>query len=225
LTAPTLVLTLHGTRQPAGLAAALALRDAVAARVPGVDVELGWVDIHDTRLDATLAALGPAVVVPAFLTAGYHVDHDVARAIASTNGRAVAASHLGGDALDAVRDRLLEAGPLGDAVVLAAAGSKRPGAVAEVEASARRLSDAVGRPVLAGFFYSASPTPEEAVAALRARGLADVTVATYALLPGLYQARLAGLDVRAVAEPVGVHPRLVDSIVARYTAARPRAVA
>ena len=36
----------------------LALRDAVAARVPGVDVELGWVDIHDTRLDATLAALG-----------------------------------------------------------------------------------------------------------------------------------------------------------------------
>lgn len=213
---PVLVIALHGTRHAAGRAFAEELRDAVASRLPGIEVHLGWVDIHDDLLDATLPRLGQAVVVPTFLTAGYHVEHDVPAAVAASDGRAVAAPHVGGAVLGAVRSRLLEAGPLGDAVVLAAAGSLRANALDEVDAVARALSESIGRPVRVGYLYAAEPTVDQAVAFLREQGLADITVATYALGPGLYQDRLSALDVRAVAHPIGVHPRLVDIIVGRY---------
>ncbi|WP_040158187.1 sirohydrochlorin chelatase [Nigerium massiliense] len=216
MTRPSLVIALHGTRHAAGLTVAGELRDEVARQLPGVDIHLGWVDIHDELLDTTLAGLGPAVVVPAFLTAGYHVEHDVPEAIATVGGRAVASEHIGLGVLGAVRDRLLEAGPLGDAVVLAAAGSKRVGALGEVQDAARVLAAWIDRPVRVGYLYAAHPSVEETVAGLRAEGFADLTVGTYALAPGLYADRLAALDVRAVARPVGLHPEFVTAIAQRY---------
>lgn len=217
-----LVIALHGTRRPEGLDFAEALTAAVASRLPGVRVEPAWVDIHDVLLPQTLAGVGDAVVVPAFLTAGYHVGTDVPDAIASVarrRSRVVATEHVGPLLGDAVHDRLLQTGPLPDAVVLAAAGSRRTSALDEVDAAARDLERRIRRPVRVGYLYAASPTVAEAVDRLRERGHRDLAVATYALAPGLYQQRLDSLPVRAVAEPIGVHPALVDAILARYLSA------
>ena len=216
---PTLVIALHGTRRRSGTEFAEQLRLAVSDALPGVPVALGWVDIHDELLAETVGRLDRAVIVPAFLAAGYHVVHDVSEAVKASRGRAVATSHVGPELADAIADRLRAAGPLGDGVVLAAIGSKRPGATAEVLATAERVARLVGRPVEAGFIYASSPSLDEAAARLRSRGLTDLTVATHALCPGLYQDHIAALGLRAVAEPIGIHPHLVSAIVERYLGA------
>ena len=165
-----LVLALHGTESLTGQQVAGDLVRAVAARLPGVEVHLGWADVLTPTLAETLTTVGDAVVVPGFLTAGYHVTSDLPAAIQAAGGRARLAGLIGPALVEAVADRLRAAGGPGDAVVLAAAGSKRPRSVAEVNAAARQLSGLVGRPVVAGFLTAAQPSVTEAVAQLRAVG-------------------------------------------------------
>ncbi|WP_185975615.1 sirohydrochlorin chelatase [Tessaracoccus rhinocerotis] len=216
---PTLVIALHGTRRRRGTRFAEALRRAVASRLPGVPVELGFVDIHDELLGETVQRFERSVIVPAFLAAGYHVAHDIVEAVEHSGGRAVATQHVGPELVHAIADRLRAAGPPVDAVVLAAIGSRRLGATAEVLATANRLSRIVGRPVQAGFIFASEPSLPDAAAQLRAQGHRDLAVATHALGPGLYQDHIAALGLRVVAEPIGIHPRLLDAITSRYLAA------
>ena len=210
-----LVLALHGTRSQAGTLAAEELRKAVAARLPGVEVVIGFVDIHEVLLADVVAARGPSIVVPAFLTAGYHVDHDINLALRAAQGRAVATGHLDGAVVDALVDRVHQAGGPGDAVVLASIGSARPESNREVLHTARRLENRLGVPVRPGFLYASEPKVGQVVNDLRAGGCERITVATHALFPGRYQQILDGLDV-VVADPIGIHPVLVDTIVSRY---------
>lgn len=212
---PALVIALHGTRSRTGLEGAGQLRERVAARLPGVRVEIGWVDVHEETLERTLPAVGPAIVVPAFLSPGYHVTHDVPAAVARTHGAARATSHVGPDLDLALLARLVEAGPIGDGVVLASAGSTHERANKETAATARRLSALLDRPVEVGFFYARHPNLTEAVDRLRADGARTMSVATHALFPGLYQERIAALGL-PTAEPIGAHEVLVGAIVRRY---------
>lgn len=216
--APDLVLALHGTQSPAGQQLAAGLVVAVAARLPGVTVHLGWADVLSPTLTQTLTGLGEAVVVPGFLTAGYHVTSDLPAAIQAAGGRAHLAGLIGPGLVRAVADRLEEAGGPGDAVVLAAAGSKRPRSLAEVAEAARQLAGLVDRPVVPAFITAAEPSVPAAVAQLRESGHDRVAVATYLLAPGVFSARLheAGADV--VSEPIGVHPMVVDAVAAAYAA-------
>lgn len=218
LNAPALVIALHGTRDPAGPGCAELLRERVAARLPGVRVGIGWVDVHEETLDRTLPSAGPAVVVPAFLSAGHHVRHDIPAAVARTHGLARVTPRVGPDLDAALRDRLVEAGPLGDGVVLASAGSRHEAANREVRATAGRLSALLGRPVEVGFFYARHPGLTEAVERLREAGAGSISVATHALFPGLHQRRTEALGL-PVAAPIGVHEALIGAIVRRYRAA------
>ncbi|MGB4630076.1 MAG: CbiX/SirB N-terminal domain-containing protein, partial [Propionicimonas sp.] len=95
MTRPPLVLALHGTSKPEGQQMAAELLLAVAAQVPGVTVHVGWADVLTPTLTDTLAGLGSAVVVPCFLTAGYHVSSDLPAAIRASGGRATLAPLLG----------------------------------------------------------------------------------------------------------------------------------
>ncbi len=207
---------MHGTRSTAGQAVAAELADAVAAALPGVDVHLGWADVLTPTLTQTLSTLGDAVVVPAFLTAGYHVTSDLPAAIEASGGRARLAGLIGPGLVDAVADRLREAGGPCDAVVLAAAGSKRRRSLEEVGLAARQLAALVGRPVVPAFVTAAEPTVPDAVAALRASGHRRVVVASYLLAPGVFADRLheAGADV--VSAPIGVHPLVVEAVRSAY---------
>ena len=220
MTEPTrrLVVALHGTRLPEGQAACVALVDAVAARLPGVDVRVGWADVLTPTLTDTLRAVGECVVVPGFLTTGYHVSYDVPKAIRDAGGRAVLTPHVGEGILGAVAERLAETGVEADAVVLAAAGSKRPEPAVEVRAAAAKLSALLGVSVTAGFVTAAEPSVREAVAQAREAGARRVAIASYFLNPGLLPARLEQADADAVARPIGLHPQLVDAIVQRFLA-------
>ncbi|MBK8460036.1 MAG: sirohydrochlorin chelatase [Micropruina sp.] len=214
-----LVLAVHGTRSPAGGLVTEELRATVAGRLPRVSVHTGWVDLHTPTLAQTLSELGEAVVVPVFLTEGFHVATDIPEAVAEAGGRASVTATLGDSLVAAVADRLLPFLEATDAVVLAAAGSKRQLSNDQVVATARTLAEIVDRPVSAGFLTAATPTVPDAVTAARSAGHRRVTIAPYLMAPGLFSARLAHCGADAVAEVIGVHPTVVDGIVRRYLSA------
>ena len=87
----------------------------------------------------------------------------------------------------------LPPGSPGDtAVVLAAAGSRRPAANAAVAGVAARWQAARGwRAVVPAYAAAGSPTPGEAVSALRRGGAPRVVVATYLLAPGRFADQVA----------------------------------
>ncbi len=215
---PNLVLALHGTQSLAGQRVAAELVVAVAERLPRVEVHLGWADVLSPTLTETLTRLGEAVVVPGFLTAGYHVTSDLPAAIQASGGRARLAGLIGPGLIGAVADRLRAAGQPADAVVLAAAGSKRARSLAEVAEAARQLSELVGLPVVAAFITAAEPSVPAAVAQLRASGHDRVAVATYLLAPGVFSGRLHAVGADVVSDPIGVHPMVVDAVAAAYAA-------
>ena len=216
----TLVLAAHGTQDPAGAVVVEEIAAAVRQRLPGVPVSVAYVDVRSPSLTDVLRSLdGPAVVVPAFLAAGYHVRVDVPeQVLLSGCSSVVVTPALGPDdlVLDAVRSRLVASGwRHGDSVVLAAAGSSDARAVADVHRAARRLSVLTRSVVQVGFITSAQPSVASVVAGIRGRA----AIASWLLAPGLFHQRLAEMGADLVSEPIGVHPRLVDLVVHRALAA------
>jgi sirohydrochlorin ferrochelatase len=155
------------------------------------------------------------VVVPLLLSTGYHVRVDIPGAV---RGRTdvVVARHLGPHALltDALLDRLGELAP-GDAVVLAAAGSRQPEAAAELAEAASLLASRLGAPVPV-------LTMGEPLAArlteLAAPGRRPIRVATYLLTEGQFVDALASAAPghAEVAPPLGTHPAVVALVWLRY---------
>ena len=134
---PTLIAVAHGTRSPAGQAQIRDLVARVAARRPGLDVRLSYVDVQEPKVAAVVEAVPDAVVVPLLLSAGYHVRVDIAQAVEGTG--IPVTRPLGPD--DVLLDSLIRQLPPADAVVvLAAAGSSDPAWRFDVEDTAARLS-------------------------------------------------------------------------------------
>ncbi len=229
----SLVLVAHGSRDEAAHTCVGGIADAVRAALPDVAVRVGYVDVRAPTVADAVAGLGGGsgggpggmVVVPAFLASGYHVRTDLPAQLAgfdAAGGRLVVTPALGPDPLvvRAAGRRLAEAGwRHGDAVVLAAAGSSDPAALAEVRAAARTLAVEVGRRVRVGFVATAVPRVDTLVAELRAAGERRIAVASWLLAPGLFHTRLASAGADVVAAPLGAHPDVVATVVARYGSA------
>jgi sirohydrochlorin ferrochelatase len=222
---PVLVACGHGTREPAGRRVLAELRLDVARARPGLELVAASVDVQKPALPDVVTRLSAAgresVVVPLLLSAGYHVRVDVAGAVAASGGLATAAAALGPDPVlvDVLLDRLSEAGAAPDApVVLAAAGSSDPRAVADVARVAADLAGRRGSPVLPAFLSAASPRVAEAVDRLRTTSPhgSQVVVATYLLAPGDFSRRLAGVAADLVTAPLAPHPLLAELVVRRY---------
>jgi sirohydrochlorin ferrochelatase len=207
--------------------------DDVRQRGSVNDVRLAWIELVPPDVRTALAdvpADRPVVVVPLLLSSGYHDRVDVPAAVAEVRPDAARAPVLGPDPLLAVAlaDRLAEAGwRAGDAVVLAAAGSSDPDAVASVHRQAalltaeldRRLGSPGSR-VTVGFGSAAAPDVRSAVAAARAAGATRVAIAPYLLAPGFFATRLADAGADLVAAPLGAHPAVIDLILHRHATAR-----
>lgn len=227
-----LVLVAHGTRDPAGAVVVRELVAAVRRRLPAVEVRLAYADVRAPSVGAVLAALpGPAVLVPAFLAAGYHVRVDVPGQVSASGRPDIEVSAAFGPdpaVVAVVHERLRAAGwRPGDAVVLAAAGSSDPIALADVGQAARLLGSRLGSPVRVGYVTTASPLVPAVVAAAREEldPAARVAIAPWLLAPGLFQRSLAEANADLLAEPIGVHPRIVDLVLRRYREARARPAA
>jgi sirohydrochlorin ferrochelatase len=218
-TPPRLLIAAHGTESPVGSATTAALTHAVAAARPDVPVALCFLDVVAPSLTEALdAEPGPTVVVPLLLSTGYHVQSDIPAAVAGRQDVRVA-RHLGPDPAltDALAERLAEARGAAspNSTVLVGIGSSRSEARAELEECARQLSVQLGRDVAVLTMlddlraaFAALPDPAE--------------VATYLLADGhfLTKLRAAAEGLAIVAEPLGVHPTLVELVLRRYDEAR-----
>lgn len=221
-TRPRLLLVAHGTRAATGRRVVGRVLLEVRKRLPEVECRLAWVDVQGPPTDRVLADGVPTVVVPAFLTRGMHVVHDIGRACDTAPGRVWATDHLGvePEVVRALVQRLAESGAVGafgaDAVVLGSAGTRDRVARAESDALAGELQRVLGVPVMAAFASAAAPSVTDAVAGFRATGHRRIAVATHLLAPGFFADRLTGAGADLVSEPLGPHPEIVDLVVRRY---------
>ncbi|GAB3567978.1 sirohydrochlorin chelatase [Spelaeicoccus albus] len=222
---PVFIGCSHGTDDPAGRASVRRLLDAVRRQRPGLDVREAFVDVQVPGVAEVVASIGPgrpAVIVPLLLSAGYHVHVDIAGA-ADSRPDTVVASALGPDPrlADLVTGALVSAhAGAADDVVLAAAGSSDPRALADVHAAARLVDDALrtrfgeGRSGRTTVAYAAGGTPgvRDAVADLR-NAPGRIAVASYLLAPGYFASLLERTGADVVTPPLLAADVRGDSIV------------
>ncbi|MEV4318571.1 CbiX/SirB N-terminal domain-containing protein [Actinocrispum sp. NPDC049592] len=206
----TLVLAAHGTRDPQGSAVIYALADKIRAVVPD-DVVVAFADVRSPGIADVLSTLDePAVVVPAFLASGYHVRVDIPTQILQSGHTQTTLTRPFGPSpllVEAMHQRLLEAGWQGQPIVMAAAGSSDPQALSDTHTAAHLLSRLTSTPVRVGYI-TATPRVAEIVRP-------GDFIASWLLAPGLFHQALrkTGLPVSA---PIGAHENAVTLLAHRH---------
>ena len=213
-----LIAVAHGTADPRGILEVRELVRLMARQSPAIPISLGFVDVDVPALPGlvrrVVADSNQAVVVPLLLSGGYHVYVDVAAEADRYPGRVRTAPALGPSPVlaEILADRLGNLGRV-DQVVLAAAGSSDPRALADCSETANLLSARVDRPVSVDYVSGAG----EPLAAVLSRTPGRVAVATYLLAPGFFADRVRRLAAgRPVTRPLGADPRLAALAVQRY---------
>ncbi|MDH2415846.1 sirohydrochlorin chelatase [Nocardioides sp. CER19] len=237
MAAPALIALAHGSRDPRSAATITALVDEVRAMRPDLRIAEAFLDLSSPGFHKVVDKLvreghDEIVVVPLLLTEAYHAKVDVPAAVAAAGERHPsvkirATAVLGHETrlLEIIDERLRAALKKArvrelDALVLAAAGSSDPLANASVARLARLWGTHHKLPVVAAYASAAPPATGEAVRAFRAEGRRHIAVASLFLAPGSLPDRAAELALEAgaiaVAEPLGAHPELARTILARY---------
>jgi sirohydrochlorin ferrochelatase len=223
----SLILVAHGTRRPEGIAMIGDLAEQVSTAL-GHAVHVGFVDVlgptpSEILSDPSVAA-EPAVVVPAFLSRGYHVRTDLPGHIAASRHPDVTVTPALGPSPRLARivaQQLHESRwRPGDSVVLAAAGTSDKAARADLRTTVMLLSALTESAVELAFAATGEPSVAEAIARARSRSAGRVAVASYLLAEGLFQERLRHCGADIVSQPLGAHPGLVRLIADRFQAAR-----
>jgi sirohydrochlorin ferrochelatase len=224
-----LILTAHGTRRQSGVA----MIGDLAAQVSELldrTVQVAFVDVLGPTPSEVLAELHaqrkdcpPAIVVPAFLSRGYHVRADLPAHIAASGHPNVTVTPALGPSpaiAKILSHNLVESGwRCGDSVILAAAGTSDPRARNDLQYAAALLSASTGSRVDLGFAATGTPTVGDAVANARHRGARRVVVASYLLADGLFQDRLYGCGADLVTRPLGTNPALARLVAHRFRSA------
>lgn len=222
----SLVLVAHGTRKSNGVTAIGDLADRVSALLQR-SVRVAFVDVLGPTAGEVLtdtAETGrPAIVVPAFLSRGYHVNTDLpAHVLASRHPNVTITPALGPDPQIArvIARRLTESGWRPDCpVILGAAGTSDPRARVDLSRTATLLSTLIGCHVELGFAATGAPRVADAVAALRSRGARRVAIASYLLADGVFQERLRDAGADLVTEPLGTDAGIARLIAGRFNLA------
>lgn len=217
----TIIACSHGTDHPQGRAAIAGLVQAIRREVHHRDVISAYVDVQEPSIDEVVRAThGRRIIVPLLLSAGYHVNVDIARA-SEYDPMVTAVPPLGPDWVLAeigVR-RLLEAGAgSSDTIVLASAGSRDPQALKDVSKAAQLLSAVWGGPVHVGSIGGGDTPIAEAVDIARAYNR-RVVISNYLLAPGVFNDKLMDCGADMVTSPIldggPPDPRLVSLVLSR----------
>ncbi|MFJ2257075.1 sirohydrochlorin chelatase [Streptomyces sp. NPDC087844] len=232
---PVLLVIAHGSRDPRHAATVHALVRQVRARRPGVRVETGFLEFNLPSVSGRLESLAAegvrdVVALPLLLTRAFHAKADIPAVLneAPARLRIRQAEVLGPSPLltAALERRLYEAGlspadKSSTGVVLAAAGSTDPEAIAVIAEIAREWRRTGWCAVRPAFASASLPRTEEVVRSLRAAGCARVVVAPYFLAPGRLPDRVArGAGEADLLAPVlGAAPEVARVLLARYDAA------
>ncbi|MDC9004452.1 Sirohydrochlorin cobaltochelatase [Mycobacterium marinum] len=229
-----LILTAHGTRRPAGVA----MIGDLAARVSALlkqTVQVAFVDVLGPTPSEVLGRPAPgrgsaqsAIVVPAFLSRGYHVRIDLPAHVAASGHPDVTVTPALGPSREIARiliQQLLESGwRPDDSVILAAAGTSDRRALDDLRTARAFLCALTGSPVTLGFAATGRPDLRTAVRAARRDGARRVVVVSYLLAEGLFQERLRACGADLVTPPLGNHPGLAELIATRFHSAISAAV-
>ncbi|MEU8875578.1 sirohydrochlorin chelatase [Streptomyces javensis] len=241
MSAPTLLIIAHGSRDPRHAATVDALRARVRSLRPGLRVEAAFLEFNAPRVPQVLARLAAAdatevIALPLLLTRAFHAKTDIPAVLREATARHPRLSVRQADVLgpspllvDALERRLHEAGlrpadRSSTGVVLASAGSTDPEAIAVIAEIAREWRHTGWCAVRPAFASASLPRTEDAVRALRAEGVARVAVAPYVIAPGRLPDRIAsgaeaaGADL--LAPVLGPAPELARLLLARYEEAR-----
>ncbi|WP_314178598.1 sirohydrochlorin chelatase [Streptomyces winkii] len=243
-TRPALVVVAHGSRDPRHAATVAALCARVRALRPGLRVEAAYLDFDAPSVPSLLERLHgegvhDVVALPLLLSRAFHAKSDIPAVLHEATSRLPRlrvrqAGVLGPHPLlvGALERRLREAGlrpsrHASTGVVLAAAGSSDPEAIAVIAQTARAWRRTGGWCAVRPAFASASaPRTEDAVRGLRADGVRHVAVAPYVIAPGYLPDRIRGGAIGARADvlaPVlGAAPELASLLVLRYDEAAAR---
>lgn len=228
----SLILAAHGTRRPGGVAMIGDLAAQVSTLLEDHEgtVQVAFVDVlgptpSEVLSGADWSAGQRAVVVPAFLSRGYHVRSDLPAHVAASGHPDVTVTPALGPGIQIVRivfDQLVKSGwRRGDSVILAAAGTSDPGARADLRRTAALLSELTDSSVQLGIAAIGDATLSRAVerARTRTRGARRVVVASYLLADGLFQEVLRASGADIVSRPLGAHPGLARLIANRFRSA------
>ncbi|WP_243225627.1 sirohydrochlorin chelatase [Microbacterium sp. CIAB417] len=223
----TLVACSHGTDSADGRRVVADLVSLVRDRMPGVRVVQAFVDVQEPDIASVVEQERTAddvVVVPLLLSVGFHTAVDIAKAV-RPHADVRQADPLGTHPLVAqvlaTRLRAAIGGTWldGDAVVLAAAGSSNPAAVADVEAAAAALAALIPAPVTIGYASAIEPRIADAVRAAREAGATRVIAASHVLAPGYFAGLVRGAGADVVSAPLGADPRMADVVIDRFRSA------
>ncbi|MEV6125975.1 sirohydrochlorin chelatase [Streptomyces violaceusniger] len=241
MSAPTLLIIAHGSRDPRHAATVDALRARVRSQRPGLRVEAAFLEFNAPRVPQVLARLAAedateVIALPLLLTRAFHAKTDIPAVLREATARhprlAVRQAEVLGPSpllMDALERRLHEAGlrPAdrpSTGIVLASAGSTDPEAIAVIAEIAREWRHTGWCAVRPAFASASLPRTEDAVRALRADGVARVAVAPYVIAPGrlpdriAHGAEAAGADL--LAPVLGPAPELARLLLRRYDEAR-----
>lgn len=236
MAAPALVALANGNRDQRSARTVTALIDEVKSQRPDLRVERAYLERSRPEFQKVVdrlvrAGFDEIVVVPLLLTdppAGTAASDAVAEAterhpelrIRVTSTLGLEACFL--EVLDVRMREALKASRVRelDALVLAAAGSTDPLANQAVARLARLWGTHHKLPVTAAYAASAPPATGEAVRAFRGEGRRHIAVASLFLTPCPLVDRATELALEAgaiaVSEPMGAHPEVARTILARY---------
>jgi len=219
-----LIACAHGTRFEEGRVVVRELLEVLRDTAPeGVEVLEAYVDVHGPYVTDVVAEArertDDIVIVPLLLSTGYHTEVDLVEA---ADGLPVAPA-LGPHPVlaEILVDRVRATGAAADdTVVLAAAGSTRPGAVVDVERMATLMTDAgITAPVVTAYAAASDPRIPDAVATARAEGRRTVA-ASYVLAPGHFSRVIEKAEADLTTAPIGADPRLATVVWERWRDAR-----
>lgn len=199
------LLVAHGSRRGSGQQDMAVLRDLVAAALPGVDVDLGYLELSDPPAGPVLNRLvaGGArrvAAVPVMLHSAGHSKSDVPAIVLEARARHPGvevryARPLGVDhaLLDLARRRIEAAAGAGRPLALLSRGTSDPDANGAAWKVGRMVADMVGtRSFAVGFSGVTWPTVPEALAQLHALGATAVTAFAWFLGTGVLVERMRG---------------------------------
>jgi len=232
MSGPALVLTAHGSADPRAAANTHAVADQIRLLRPSLDVRVAFCEKSTPNLLNVLTALdGPAVVTPLLLANAYHARVDIPEIIASAQAGCAHADILRADTLGedprlvhVMRQRLDELNVELDrddvGVLVVAVGSTH----AEANAGTATLADAMAHGTRwAGVrvVYATGPAPSVAdgIAELRHLGARRIALAPWFIAGGRITDRVAAIAAAegiAMAEPLGAHPLLAETLLDRF---------